>query len=424
MKNVLVFPCGSEIGLEVYKSLKNSIHFNLIGASSVPDHGRFVFKDNYISDVPYFDDDDFIDEIKKIIKKYKIDVIYPTMDIIIKKLKENEHNFDCKIISPSKQTVDICTSKRKMYIELGNIIPVPKVYINNKIFPLFVKPDNGSSSRNTYLAKDEESLNVFLKDKDITIDFVFCEYLPGKEYTIDCFTDRNNNLLFCRGRHRSRIMNGISVNAVIDTEYQEQFLDFAKKISNTLNMRGAWFFQMKLDKDKNLKLLEIAARFGGSSVLFRNKGINFASLSLFDVFDYDVSIIENDYNIELDRALSNKFKIDIEYDRVYLDYDDSVIINNQVNTDMIKFIYESLNQNKEIVLLTKHNDNIDKDLKKYKLSGLFNNIVHLNSNDKKSNYIDILVPSIFIDDSYAERLEVKKKHNIPVFSLDMIESLI
>jgi hypothetical protein len=42
-KNVLVFPCGSEIGLEVYRSLKHSIHFNLIGANSVDDHGRVVF---------------------------------------------------------------------------------------------------------------------------------------------------------------------------------------------------------------------------------------------------------------------------------------------------------------------------------------------------------------------------------------------
>ena len=51
-KNILVFPCGSEIALEIYKSLKYSIHFNLIGASSVEDHGRFVYE-NYIGNLPY-----------------------------------------------------------------------------------------------------------------------------------------------------------------------------------------------------------------------------------------------------------------------------------------------------------------------------------------------------------------------------------
>ena len=42
-KNILVFPCGSEIALELYRALVHSKHFNLIGASSVDDHGRFVY---------------------------------------------------------------------------------------------------------------------------------------------------------------------------------------------------------------------------------------------------------------------------------------------------------------------------------------------------------------------------------------------
>ena len=47
MKNILVFPCGSEIALEIYKSLEFSTHFTLFGASSVKDHGEFIYK-NYI----------------------------------------------------------------------------------------------------------------------------------------------------------------------------------------------------------------------------------------------------------------------------------------------------------------------------------------------------------------------------------------
>ena len=65
-KNILVFPCGSEIGLEVYRSLKNSTYFNLIGGSSIDDHGRFVF-DNYISGIPYVTDACFIPNMKRIV---------------------------------------------------------------------------------------------------------------------------------------------------------------------------------------------------------------------------------------------------------------------------------------------------------------------------------------------------------------------
>jgi len=58
-KNVLVFPCGSEIGLEIYRSLSKSIHFNIIGASSIDDHGKFIFQ-NYIGDAPFVEDANFI----------------------------------------------------------------------------------------------------------------------------------------------------------------------------------------------------------------------------------------------------------------------------------------------------------------------------------------------------------------------------
>lgn len=47
MINVLVFPCGSEIGLEVHNALKYDKHINLVGLSSVSSHGRVVYK-NYI----------------------------------------------------------------------------------------------------------------------------------------------------------------------------------------------------------------------------------------------------------------------------------------------------------------------------------------------------------------------------------------
>ena len=56
---ILVFPCGSEIGLEIHRSLKYSVHIELLGGSSVEDHGKFVFE-NYIGKIPFIDDSDFI----------------------------------------------------------------------------------------------------------------------------------------------------------------------------------------------------------------------------------------------------------------------------------------------------------------------------------------------------------------------------
>ncbi|HTB48507.1 MAG TPA: carbamoylphosphate synthase large subunit short form, partial [Verrucomicrobiae bacterium] len=68
-QNVLVFPCGSEIGLEIYKSLSHSTHFNIFGGSSTADHGEFVYE-NYIGDLPTVDSPTFTEELNSVIDKY------------------------------------------------------------------------------------------------------------------------------------------------------------------------------------------------------------------------------------------------------------------------------------------------------------------------------------------------------------------
>ena len=59
VKNILIFPCGSEIALELKRALGFSVHFKLFGASSIHDHGEYVFE-NYIHGLPFVEDDDFI----------------------------------------------------------------------------------------------------------------------------------------------------------------------------------------------------------------------------------------------------------------------------------------------------------------------------------------------------------------------------
>lgn len=48
----------------------------------------------------------------------------------------------------------------------------------------------------------------------------------------------------------------------------------------------------------------------------------------------------NDCYIELDRALGNVYKTDIRYSTVYIDYDDTVVKQDIINTNVLKFIYQ------------------------------------------------------------------------------------
>lgn len=422
-KNILVFPCGSEIALDIYSSVKYSTYFNLIGANSVDDHGQYVFE-NYIDGVPFIDDAAFIPSLAKIVKEHNIDAIYPAMDTVITKTKLNEKELGCKVIAPSEKTTEICLSKKLTYECLQGVINTPKVYdpqnIPSSEFPVFAKPIVGYSAKGTKKLNTQQEVSSYLEKMK---DMLVVEYLPGEEFTVDCFTNKEGKLLYCGARKRNRVSNGISVNTFF-VEYQAEFKSLAERINTHISFRGAWFFQVKRNKNNELCLLEIAARLGGSSLLSRAIGVNFALLTLFDAFDYSVTVFKNDYSVVLDRALESRYKTDISFDSVYCDYDDCLILNKtNVNVELVSFLYKCLNANKKIYLLSKHEgSNLLDELKKFRLESLFDEVINISKQANKADYIKS-GKAIFIDDSNAERLNVKSRLNIPVFSPEMIDVL-
>ena len=414
--NILVFPCGSEIGLEVYNSLFCQKDINLIGVNSVNDNGRFVYQ-NYIGDAPYIDDDNFIEFFKKIVETHNIDYIIPAMDIAIYKLKKYEKELNCCVLSSPIETLEIIRKKSSTYEFLKDKILTPDIINEKNVYPIFSKPDIGSSSRNTI--KIESDID-FEYAKNKFPNNILLEYLPGEEYTIDCFTDKNGDLKFVEARIRSRIYNGISVETNIIKD--KKIFEIAKIINKNLILDGSWFFQLKKNINDEYCLLEIASRFAGSSVINRLRGINFSYLNILNQTG-DIEIIENDFSIVLGRALDIKTITNINYENVYIDYDDTLIIKNKVNTDALKFLYKCLNENKNIFLITKHNGSILDSLKKFKINqSIFSKIIHIKKTENKADYINP-INSIFIDDSFSERKNILETLKIPVISVENISVL-
>lgn len=437
MKNVLVFPCGAEIGLEIHNALKYSKDFKLFGGSSVDDHGKYVYE-NYIDNIPFIDDENLLDCLNEIIEEYEIDLIYPSHDDVVLKLSELKDELNAHIVVSDDKTCEICRSKRKTYEFFRDEEFIPKVYDIQKEcfdekneskldeiskdldFPIFLKPDIGQGAKGVAIANGLEDLRHHFNENP---DLVPVEYLPYEEYTIDCFSSKGE-LLYCEKRERIRIKDGISVNATtIETE--QEIRDIAEIINSRLSFNGAWFFQLKKDKNNEYKLLEIAPRIAGTMSLHRNTGINFPLLTLYTHLGIDVSIISNENKLTIDRALGNRFNYEIDYDRVYLDFDDTVFFKGKINTFLMMFLYQCVNEKKEIILITKHVRDIRETLKDLKIDAdLFDEIITLSKEDEKHEFMDNDVPSIFIDDSFSERLSIANNLGIPVFDLDAVESLI
>lgn len=423
MKKVLVYPCGTEIGLEIYKSLEKDIHYEIWGGSSSYDHGRFVFE-NHIDDLPFIKDSSTKEEIiffTKAISSYHFDYIYPAMDGVLTVFSEYRDLFTSIVVAPNFQTCEITRSKKKTYNLLGKILKTPRIFDSVEDileYPVFSKPDIGQGAVGTKkIANIEEAEKEFSKKGQLLL-----EYLPGEEYTIDCFTNFAGKLIYAKARGRNRIKNGISVNAKFCRE-QKRFLELAEQINRQIKQRGGWFFQLKEDKNGELVLLEVASRIAGTSAITRAIGVNLPLLTLNDFSGQSIEeVIVNDFKVELDRALYNSFRTNLQYDKVYLDYDDTLVGKEGINLEIIKFLFQCINKGIKLYLISRHEGDLLEDLKRYRLECIFDEVIHIDRQVGKKEFVDPC-NSIFIDDSYRERLEIFNAYHIPVFDIHSVDVL-
>jgi carbamoyl-phosphate synthase large subunit len=418
-RNVLVFPAGTEIGLEINNALKHCKEVALFGAGQgISNHAMFAFPEYHV--LPSIHEDGWLPSLIDLVRNLKIDYIFPAYDDVIVALSQVANEIPAAVISSPVRTCEITRSKSATYRSLAGLVRVPHVYEPTDAFfnyPLLVKPDRGQGSQGVRMARTAEELRHAMREVTAPI---ICEYLPGEEFTVDCFSDRERGLLFAGARSRRRIRNGISVNSV--TAQLPEVKVIADIIGRSLTLCGAWFFQLKRASGGELVLLEVAPRIAGAMAAHRVTGVNFPLLSIFEHERLDITLMINRGEVELDRALSNRYRYEVAFTTAYIDLDDTLITGGRVNLQAIKFIYQCINQGKAIKLITRHQQDLGCTLRKYRLMNLFDDVIHLAPGQSKSSSITEH-DAIFVDDSFAERKDVAHVCGIPTFDGSMLEVL-
>ncbi|MEA1064353.1 ATP-grasp domain-containing protein [Erwinia sp. HR93] len=420
MINVLIVPAGTEIGREIWFSLRHEKSIKLFLAGSDYDNHAQYYNDEYYV-LPHIDQAGWVDTLNYFVQKYSIEYIFPAHDDVLLEYKRHEHEIGAKIISPDLDCCEITRFKSLTYKKLESVIAVPRVYLSiDEIekWPVFVKPDRGQGSQGTAIFYDKVGLENHLKCID---GLIISDYLPGDEYTVDCFSQRNGKVIYSQARTRERVRAGISMGS--KTIELAGIKQLAQKISDELNLFGAWFFQLKKSTENVLTLLEVAPRIAGTMAVNRIRGINFPLLSLYEHSNIPVKIRYLNKNVRISRALSNKFKIDIKYTSVYIDFDDTLVVKGKLWLPLIKFIFQCINNNIPCYLITRHYGDIIGKLKYWRLSDVFEKVIHLTNGERKSDFIKD-ENSIFIDDSFQEREEVYNQLGINCFDLSMLDALL
>ncbi|THF80783.1 HAD family hydrolase [Cohnella fermenti] len=217
-----------------------------------------------------------------------------------------------------------------------------------------------------------------------------------------CLSDRHGCLKFARDDNFSS---------------PELVTELATIINSKIALRGVWSFSIKMGE------VHITLGISPQMAVCRSKGVNLAALSLFDHMGHDIEVRETDIDISSYSVQQLRCQVHYDYDDVYFDLDETIIIRDQVNEMMMSFLFQCRNRGKRVHLITKHRHDLHTTLEKFKLSSLFDSIIWLKHSDEKFRYMK-KERAIFIDDAYSERRSVAENIGIPTFEVSAVECLI
>lgn len=416
---VLIFPGGTEIALELRQALGWCKEVELFSAGApISNHAPFVFAHH--TEVSSVSECGWLDGLAAVIDAHDITHVFPAHDDTLVQLVRNASSIQAKIVTSPAATCLLTRSKTATLRHLTSFVPSPRVFLSEAEvvdYPVFVKPDQGQGSQRTAVVYNRQQLQMLL---GLDPSLAIFEYVPGPEFTVDCFSDRETGLLYVGGRERIRVRSGIAMDS--GPIQRPEFKDYAARISDHLDLHGGWFFQVKEDSNGILKLLEIAPRIAGTSAISRVRGVNLPLLSLYESDRIPVQIAEQHTEVRIDRALTNRYRHDVVFDELLVDFDDTLVVRGRLNVNLVKLLFQAFARGVRLVLVTRCGGNLERSLERWRLDALFDQIVHLTKGESKADCVQSR-KAILIDDSFVERLDVRTRIGIPVFDSTMIEML-
>lgn len=258
----------------------------------------------------------YISDLFQICQKWDIKMIIPTIDTELIILSKNRQFFlekGIQVIISELEFIKTCRDKRicnNFFQKRGIEIP-SKISKTNPIFPLFIKPYDGSLSKDIFLIEHQEELTDYHLENE---KLIFMEYMSPEEYdeyTVDTYYDKKGTLKCVVPRKRIYVRAG-EVNKGLAEK--NEIIPFIKdKLKNIEGARGCLTMQFFLGKiNRRIIGIEINPRFGGGFPLSFLAGANFPKWLIQEYFENKHIPYFDDWQNKL----------------LMLRYDDEILVHN------------------------------------------------------------------------------------------------
>ncbi len=215
---------------------------------------------------PHSSDDSFVERLNELENAHDIRLLIPTIDPDLELLaaKREEIESRCpnlRMLLSRDETIQATRNKRlcrERFAALGAEVP-EAVDINTADleFPIFMKPEAGSSSKGIGVLRSQKELEPF-RGRD---DLMFEQLVTGPEVTVDVLCDFAGEPLIAIPRRRIMTRGGEVSRGIVERNAELEAL--AMRLAKGLGCMGPVTVQFRMPAPGRFVAMELNARVGG-----------------------------------------------------------------------------------------------------------------------------------------------------------------
>ncbi len=306
--NILVTTVGGVTSPDILKAYRNTpgYEIKIVGTDAFEFAVGKMFVDHFeILPISKGNEKLFIKEIKRLVKKYSIDLIIPCGNddnLVISRYKDL---IPCKIMTGNYKDLLIAYDKGKVYEELEFNIPehspkfkIVKNYksfqkaLNDLGFPekkIVIKPRFGIGGRGVYILSEKFDYNIIFKSKPLNEyplqffekilknltsfdDLILMEYLSEPFYSIYSLCKDGKNIFTL---NHNREWGNSSQTFRGNVYYNKKIERLATKVIQKFNLTYTNNMELATGEDGRIILFDLNPRIGASSGIDKDIGFNF-----------------------------------------------------------------------------------------------------------------------------------------------------
>jgi carbamoyl-phosphate synthase large subunit len=216
---------------------------------------------------------EYIPAMLDLVAKHRIGLVVPLTDLDLRSLGRQKHRFaeaGAAVMIGDEQDIRLCRDKaatNELFgrAGLGTIKTLSlQEFYREPFYPCFVKPIRGSAGIATGVITNEKELRAHIATYGELL--LVQEYVPGQEYTIDMYRDREGVVRCAVPRQRLAVRAGEVSKGIAVKD--DQLIEASVKLAGLLGgVWGVFCAQCRRQEGGKPRFFEVNPRFGGGAPL-------------------------------------------------------------------------------------------------------------------------------------------------------------